>query len=343
MSFFQPSRHILLTGAGFTKNFNGYLAEEMWAAILRQPEVRGNHKLRRALLDCMNFEEVYDRIVTSEDYAEERPSFVTAVRRAYEQMHERICSAELKIGPSAAQACRLILSAFAGRARERGFFFTLNQDLFVEHFYSTSDCPPLFLPGLNCPRWFNRRLGPTLDAETRVTLPDEQGTNQIRERFWDKRQGSFAYIKLHGSLGWVGHSGDHVMVLGQTKSRLIKQEPLLRWYLSLFKEVLQRPDRYLVTIGYGFRDSHINDIIADAVRDHGLRLCVITPEPAARFRHRLQFSPSALEMDLTHRGDEIWPGLFYYGQMSLTELYDSGSAVLPSRGQEFFRGIELKL
>jgi hypothetical protein len=30
---------VLLTGAGFTKTFGGYLASEMWATILNQPEV----------------------------------------------------------------------------------------------------------------------------------------------------------------------------------------------------------------------------------------------------------------------------------------------------------------
>ena len=31
---------VLLTGAGFTKTFGGYLASEMWATILNQPEIQ---------------------------------------------------------------------------------------------------------------------------------------------------------------------------------------------------------------------------------------------------------------------------------------------------------------
>jgi hypothetical protein len=32
----QPAKNVLLTGAGFSKDFGGLLASEMWAALLNE-------------------------------------------------------------------------------------------------------------------------------------------------------------------------------------------------------------------------------------------------------------------------------------------------------------------
>jgi hypothetical protein len=327
---------VLLTGAGFTKNFGGYLASEMWAAIFGQPEIRQNEDLRLAMLDCLNFEAIYDRVLTSGDYERSRDGYVAATRRAYENMHRQICADgdPRKTGPAGA-VCRRILAQFAGRGQERGFFFTLNQDLFVEQFFGTD--VPMSLPGLHNQRWFHNNLG-TLDEGTRVILPDVRGLERICQEFWNKGTGSFKYVKLHGSLGWTGQDGG-VMVLGQTKSESIQREPLLTWYLELFREVLSTGDAHLITIGYGFRDPHINSIIADAIRGFGLRLCVLTPEEPAAFRERLVAPQAAGGVQ---RGEDLWHGLYYYGQARVVDLYDARSTSLPPRGRAFFDDIGLR-
>jgi hypothetical protein len=68
----------------------------------------------------------------------------------------------------------------------------------------------------------------------------------------------------------------------------IAGEPLLEWYLSLFKEALEEGDKNLVIVGYGFGDDHINDIIVDAIKDRGLKLFVISPQLPADFAQLLQ-------------------------------------------------------
>jgi hypothetical protein len=52
------------------------------------------------------------------------------------------------------------------------------------------------------------------------------------------------------------------MVIGYGKRGRTEKEPLLAWYLQLFKEVLNAGDVNLVTIGYGFGDDYINGLIA---------------------------------------------------------------------------------
>jgi hypothetical protein len=47
---------LLLTGAGFTKTFGGYLASEMWATILNQPEVQNSPELLKGMRDLENLD-----------------------------------------------------------------------------------------------------------------------------------------------------------------------------------------------------------------------------------------------------------------------------------------------
>ena len=49
---------ILLTGAGFTKNFGGFLASEMWSKIFNTPAIQANKKLRDLLEGNDDFEEI---------------------------------------------------------------------------------------------------------------------------------------------------------------------------------------------------------------------------------------------------------------------------------------------
>ena len=46
---------VLLTGAGFTKTFGGYLASEMWATILNQPEVQRSPELLKGMRERLDW------------------------------------------------------------------------------------------------------------------------------------------------------------------------------------------------------------------------------------------------------------------------------------------------
>lgn len=43
----------------------------------------------------------------------------------------------------------------------------------------------------------------------------------------------------------------------------------------------------MFVIGYGFRDEHINEIIASSVKEHGLQLYVLSPQKPSEFMMRL--------------------------------------------------------
>ena len=104
-----------------------------------------------------------------------------------------------------------------------------------------------------CP--FNGQLPSTLAGEDLVSLPDESRIEKLKSSFWSKSSECFAYVKLHGSYGWRSQDGSDVMVIGHGKLGSIEKEPLLKWYLLLFDEILGQPERNLVVVGYGkFQD-----------------------------------------------------------------------------------------
>ena len=198
----------------------------------------------------------------------------------------------------------------------------------------------LEIPGLHCPKWFNGQIPAILDSESTVQLPEEAGVEALKARFETKTSPAFAYVKLHGSFGWVRKDRSDVMVIGHTKTEMIKREPLLCWYLELFREVLRNPGRNLVVIGYGFGDDHINEIIADAVRNSGRRLFLISPLDPKDFRDRL-IPIHGFNVSIPNRGEDLWNGLGGYYRGTVTDFYCPTSSRLPERGKMFLADLGL--
>jgi hypothetical protein len=100
--------------------------------------------------------------------------------------------------------------------------------------------------------------------------------------------------KLHGSIAWeiASHSfGDEVIQRSNPASveglALIfptphKEGESLGYPYSVmfrgFTEALARPDSALLTLGFGFRDEHINRLIAQALGNPAFQLMVVTPD-----------------------------------------------------------------
>lgn len=70
---------------------------------------------------------------------------------------------------------------------------------------------------------------------------------------------------------------------------------------SLFENLLNAGQRKLVVVGYGFRDKHINEIIANALKHHQLQLYIMSPKQPIDFRSELFSIPNRL-----YNIEEIW-------------------------------------
>lgn len=142
----KARKHVLLTGAGFTKNFGGLLGSEMWAEIFNNPKIQGNQILRMAFQPSrdpfFNYENIYDDVMTDENFRQpDRATFTQSLLEAYKKMDKLLVHQWLKRHQEENSPERPFdinvanfLKRFAGISKERGYFFTLNQDLFIERY-----------------------------------------------------------------------------------------------------------------------------------------------------------------------------------------------------------------
>jgi SIR2-like domain len=278
------------------------------------------------MLDELNFESVYEEVQGSSAYSPEEKSAVTeAVLRSYEQMHEDMTDRS-QFGSSGANAvCQHFLAKFASAdSRERGFIFTLNQDLLVEAFGSLAPD----MPGLPAGRTLARP----------VSLPGNDTVSAEAATFLATRRRPLTYIKLHGSFERRGANESRAIVIGTNKGMMLSEEPLLKWYQLTFREALHEKERSLLVIGYSFRDAHINDVILSAVQSAGLKLWVMSPASPDEFRAMLQGVGPAGAPYIRH-GNELWQALHGYYRGSVTDYYIHNHVKLPRIGARLFEDL----
>ena len=198
-----------------------------------------------------------------------------------------------------------------------GYVFSLNQDLLPERIYGTVvNRQKLELPGITWvspPPLFPAGGNPiplAALADPAVTEPEP-----LRR---------FNYIKLHGSINWRSSDGASLMVMGRRKPLTIARWPLIDWYHRVFEQVLFSGGVRLMVVGYGWGDEHINDPIAEAVRNHGLKIY--------SWDHR---QPREMLAD-ARRGSDILPGIMGFSTRSMTEVMPNNPT---NPGSAYYDGI----
>jgi hypothetical protein len=334
--FYTPKKQILLTGAGFSKPFGGYLAGEMWAVLFNKLNMESTKNVRALLRGEMDYELVYDSVLSGSFADVERKGFTDALVEAYGALDRSIQSC---VGnkPALQSPLRAFLSLFKGEDRRRGFIFTLNQDLLLERFYRPQNT--LFIPALGQhPDWFTGRMDRNTSVE--VDMPPPDRLKHFQDNFWKKQLGlgDSVYVKLHGAYGWRSSRIRNAMVIGHDKAGTIAKEPLLDWYQALFKEVLNYGDQILVVVGYRFMDEHINNIIADAAKTN-LQLHVISPMQPKDFEAHLSSRSMIAGNKPVPRGKEMWQMLSGYHCTSAEQLFPHNASALP---EDFMTSIEIQ-
>jgi hypothetical protein len=280
--------------------------------ILNNPSLRTCPRLREILLQELDFESVYHTVMLSADYsAREKRALHDAVQSAFEFLDETIRTWDHRDHAVNIYRVRQLLARFAGDRKSPGFIFTLNQDLFVERYYA--DGPSPILLGFN--KTVHLHGGSTQYLETDHWLTVPASPLDLSSL---TRQHAFFYVKLHGSFNWRRASGStdsSNMVIGRGKSEQIAAEPLLAGYLSLFERVLSSGRKRLLVCGYGFRDKHINEVLASAITKEGMELFVLSPESSRSFRNSLDTVPW---------GTTIWSAVRHF-PYSLQSLFPAAS------------------
>jgi SIR2-like domain len=259
---------ILLTGAGFSRNWGGWLASEAFEYLLGCSEI--DQETRRLLWRSKErgggFEETLaDLANAKDDESRKRLNDLTAALVGmFNAMGLGFMQRQFEFQNHIPYLVATFLAQF-------GAIFTLNQDTLLELHY-LGDRPggkygACRIPGVK-----------PLSSAASGTLHDKIAPQQPDEANFKLAPSIIQpYIKLHGSCNWnAGTSGNRILIMGGQKAISIDQFPILSWYHQQFREFLLRPDARLMVIGYSFSDAHINTVIGDGV-DKGLKLFIIDP------------------------------------------------------------------
>ena len=237
-------------------------------------------------------------------------------------------------GSNALALLKRFLISFSSRTatRDRLHIFTTNYDRFIEYALDNA--------GIYTLDRFIGKLNPTLrmhkmELDYHYNPPGIRGEPRYVE-------GVVRYTKLHGSFDWRFNNGDihkEPMPFGYKINEDIIQNPyetnviypnsakgidtVYFPYSELFRDFSTatcRPNSVLVTYGYGFGDSHINNIILDMMIIPSTHLVIISYDLAdGRIRSFVEkCNPSQLTLLLGN----------HYGNIRiLTENYLPKSAI----------------
>lgn len=348
----QSTENVLLMGAGFTKNVGGLLGSEMWAKIFSHEKIQAQPRIQKLMLNDFDYESVYHTVLNSlidksglylpiEFTPEEQEAIKIATWNAYEHIDRviinQICFSDKKWMHGISTFLINFGLLNCSDIEKNCFIFTLNQDLLIERITDTlPDNHPnrkiyrnLSIPGLDSKQrwWFKGRNCKRLTEDDRIVLPNKEELETRADVLSIKE--SFFLIKLHGSYNWKSYDGSDMMVIGKEKLKQISKEPLLDWYSDIFKCVLSQKQRRLLIVGYSFSDKHINKIISDAVREHELKIYILSEESSIKMKDKLCDSLWKTEDTIN-----IWKGLSGYFQFA-NEILGSGYQDNPVE-KEFF-------
>jgi len=270
---------ILLTGAGFSRNWGGWLAVEAFEYLLGSPEIDEGLRdlLWRHQEKGTGFEGALADLQRDFTHRKDETSkkaldgLQTALVGMFNEMNAGLSTIPNFAVADHTRSIRSFLDLFDA-------IFTLNQDLLLEQHY----CDATSGPGVRF-RWRGakvpgvRPINPTLH----IADPRAQANEPCRpdQSLFNEQTDYQPYYKLHGSSNWVADTGDHLLIMGGAKVASISMHPILDWYAKQFQAYLSRPNVRLVVIGYSFSDDHINEAIMAAAAN-GLKLFIIDPAGA---------------------------------------------------------------
>lgn len=302
---FKEIKYIIFTGAGFTANFGGFLADEMWALIFNHESVQKTERIRELMLGTtlgifgFNYELIYEKIIYKDNYSpKEKDAIKIAVNTAYRKLDQVIRNKHNNEHSADINKVSTFIERFTKRDK-KGIFFTINQDLLPERYFGLSN------PGIDFKRE-RREPSKGLEEFETLELPSKSDIENSGKQYLDKNN---LYFKLHGSQNWNTPNG---MVIGTQKEELIEKVPILKWYSKLFRDSLYQKDKHLLIIGYGFRDENINIILEEAAGKYGLKIFVISPEKPSDFYNRLNVGT---------RSSYIWKALSGYYSSTLKDFF----------------------
>ena len=214
-------RHILLLGAGFSRNWGGLLANEVFDYLIGREEVAQDGYLKSLLWNHRTtggFENALAEVQVAfasdpAKYAPSLRSLQAAVSNVFERMNRAFFDAP---GMEFQQHLDRMIRTFLVRFDA---IFTLNQDVLLEHHYFRH----VELAGPR--RWTGAQLpGLQRIPNDAVTIDPSWGKDTwvpLERQSFRIEDGLQPCFKLHGSSNWKDSEGGSLLVIGGDKSRAI--------------------------------------------------------------------------------------------------------------------------
>jgi hypothetical protein len=256
--------HVLLIGAGFSRNWGGPLSDEITGSLLG--DLGDDAEIATALRNGP-FEDAFQGFHTpsgSGAAAARLRRFQSSVVELFARLNKTYLNREFEFRNEVEFSVKRFLARFDA-------IFSLNQDLLLEIHYQQTFIAQgkwngVVIPGM---RWEPPagNSGP-VDLTMCRWRPSTDASVST---------GFQPFYKLHGSSNWFTDSGEPVLIMGSAKTAAIRRQPVLEGYQRDFAARLNQPETRLMVIGYSFMDDHINAVIENAWRNYGLGTYLLDP------------------------------------------------------------------
>jgi SIR2-like domain len=299
--------HLLLLGAGFSRNWGGWLATEADEYLM------GHASLDDSIRDLLwqhrrsgGFESALAKLQQEDSTGERLVHLQKALVDMFMDMDSGFSGLSFNFNHSAKNSVSNFLTRFDA-------IFSLNQDLLLERHYHKNDDVALCSNG----KWSSYTL-PGIAKKN--DDPDSWGGLGVWEPLGADYQidaRSQPYFKLHGSANWHLSGAKELLVMGGNKAGMIASFPILQRYQTDFLTRLTTPNSKLMIIGYSFGDNHINNAICNAVTSAKLKTFIIDPLGADVFdknRDAMIYQPDELAKKLR-------PSVIGASRRSLREVF----------------------
>jgi hypothetical protein len=261
-------KHILLTGAGFSRNWGGWLADEAFEYLLGCAEVTPfiRHQLWMSKGRQLGFEdtlrEIRELCAANPDDAHkgELKAFERMLEGMFHTMAIGFSGGEfeprqsLQMPGPQPHPIRDFLCRFDA-------IFTLNQDTLLEQRYAQSN----LLEGSQG-KWFGLQSPGVTEILVNGQKYAPPGLFKPTDAPFRTQDRTQPYYKLHGSSNWRSADSSALLILGGDKGNDISKVQLLSWYQMEFARLAQQSTKVMI-IGYGFGDAHINDLLIAAASE----------------------------------------------------------------------------
>jgi len=267
--------HILLLGAGFSRNWGGWLADEAFEYLLGCPQLDdGLRTLLWRYKGQGGFECALSELQTetAKHFTVALLDHHTRLERAILQMFADMNKAFSTINFEFQNSIECLVRSYLVRFDA---IFTLNQDVLIEQHYLNQN-----VALSQYRQWNGWQIPGMLQLPREDMRPHVSKWSPVEEAKFAVEKKLQPYFKLHGSSNWFvdeGSSGRPLLIMGGNKPDAIDRHPILRWSHARFKEYLSKPGTRLMVIGYSFGDEHINNAMGEAAEHETLRLFIIDP------------------------------------------------------------------